>query len=91
MTLFPIDWIVIAIYGFVLAILGFVLTRQSRTAEGYFLWPDGVWAGRLSARRFLRRISRRSISSVWPGRVMRTAWALADSSGRRFSASFRSL
>ena len=52
------DWAVIAVYGLVIAVIGFVLVRKSGTAEGYFLagrsltWPfigASLFAANISA------------------------------------------
>ncbi|MEI8374893.1 MAG: sodium/solute symporter [Planctomycetota bacterium] len=58
MSLWFSDWVVIALYGLVIAVVAFVLVRKSGTAEGYFLagrsltWPfigASLFAANISA------------------------------------------
>ena len=37
MTLSTLDWLVIALYGLAIAVIGFLIVRKTKTAEGYFL------------------------------------------------------
>jgi solute:Na+ symporter, SSS family len=62
MTLFPLDWLVIALYGVAIGVIGFLLVRKAKTAEGYFLagrsltWPfigASLFASNISAEHFV--------------------------------------
>ena len=62
MSLGSLDWMVIVLYGVVLAAIGFVLVRKTDSAEGYFLasralrWPfigASLFAANISAEHFV--------------------------------------